>query len=56
MNINLGELYQEIAAKLRDAEQKAAELRGQLQLIERLMQQAQRPALSGDPLDEGEES
>jgi len=54
MPIDLAALYQELTAKLRDAEIAAAELRGQVQLIERLIQQAQTPTLSGDAL--GEES
>jgi len=39
--INLFELHQEISAQARAAEIKAAELRGQLALIERLIQTVQ---------------
>jgi hypothetical protein len=50
MEIQLNGLYHEILAQLRDAEQKAAELRGQLMLIERLIRESQQPIMSGDAL------
>lgn len=52
VSVDLGALYQEIQAAYQAAEQRAAELRGQLQLIERLIGQAQRPTLSGDSLSD----
>lgn len=52
MGIDLGKYYQEISAQLRETELQAAELRGQLRLIERLLADAQQPTLSGDPLGE----
>jgi hypothetical protein len=56
MQINLGQLYQELQAELRAAELCAAELRGQITLIERLIADARAPQLSGDPLDTREET
>ena len=52
VSVDLGALYQETQAALHTAELHAAELRGQLRLIERLVSQAQRPILSGDPLSD----
>lgn len=52
MEIQLGALYQELIQKLRAAEIATAELRGQVQLCERLIEQSQQPILSGDPLGE----
>jgi len=52
MEIQLGALYKELLTKLRATEIAAAELRGQVQLIERLIEQSQAPILTGDPIGE----
>lgn len=52
MEINLAAHYQAISAELRAAELRAAALQGQLDLIERLIAEAQQPQLSGDPLED----
>lgn len=52
MRIDLATIYQEISAELHASELHASELRGQLQLIERLLNEAQQPIMSGDPLGE----
>lgn len=52
MPINLMELYQETVEKLRAAELAAAELRGELRLIERLIAQSQQPTVSGEAVGE----
>lgn len=56
MHIDLGTLYQELTTALHAAELRVAELRGQLQLIERLIRESQAQdaemTRSGDALGE----
>lgn len=52
MQINLTDLYQELTTELRAADLHAAELRGQVALIERLIRESQQPIMSGDPIGE----
>lgn len=55
MEVDLDALYKEVCAQLREAELRAAELRGQVQLLERLAAAARQPIISGDPLNEAQE-
>lgn len=50
MEINLAQIYQETLAQLRDAERVAAEFRGQMRLIERLLRMASPPEMTGGEL------
>jgi hypothetical protein len=49
IKIDIPELQKEITAELRKTEIRAAELRGQLQLITRMINSVQ-PVITGDPL------
>lgn len=56
ITVQLNDLYHEILMQLREAEQRASELRGQLQLVERLIRESQAvPIMSSDPLSDGAE-
>lgn len=47
-DINMDVLYNEIVAELRDAELRVAELRGQLKLIQRIINDAQAVRTEGE--------
>lgn len=50
MEFDIGKLYRETLDQLHAAELHAAELRGQVRLLESLLAAAQRPIMSGDPI------